>query len=132
MQIRKINSADIKVVTPWYLARGDDFLTDFCPMETGFVVEDTGTLIAVGFLLMTNSKLCFMEYLQTNNNESVAKQGKAIILLTKFLEKLSKELGFKVILGLTPEDHLSLAQHYERRGALFGKKLMRLIYKRLY
>jgi hypothetical protein len=70
-----------------------------------------------------------MEYLQTNHERSSMSQGKALIFLTKSIEKMAKNMGFSVIIGLVPEDHFSLAEFYLRQKAQIGGKLMRLAYK---
>lgn len=131
IQIRMIQPKEIDEIAPWYAARGDGFLRDWLPTETGFVAHDARGLVAAGFLLLTNSKLCFMEYMNTNPERSEIDQGKGLLKLAWNLEKLSKSMGYKVILGLVPEDHFSLAKFYNRQKARPASKLMRLYYKGL-
>lgn len=130
LNLRSLDLKDLDIIAPWYQARGDGVVVDFLP-DTGFMVEIDSVPAACGFLLLTNSKVCFMEYLQTDNKLSETKQAKALIFLTKSLEKMAKSLGFSVIIGLVPEDHFSLAEFYKRQNAHFGSKLMRLCYKAL-
>jgi hypothetical protein len=131
IQVRQIKSKEIDEISPWYAARGDGFLHDWLPQETGFVAYDARGLVASAFLILTNSKLCFMEYMMTNPDRSEIDQGKGLLKLAFSLEKLSKSMGYKVILGLVPEDHFSLAKFYNRQKARPATKLMRLYYKGL-
>ena len=131
MQIRLIKPEEIAEIAPWYAAKGDGFLDDWLPKDTGFVAHDARGLVASAFLLLTNSKLCFMEYMMTNPERSEIDQGKGLLKLAFSLEKLSKSMGYKVILGLVPEDHFSLAKFYNRQKAKQATKLMRLYYKGL-
>lgn len=131
MQFRRYLPSDEGYVAPWYQAREDAFYSEWLPRDTGFIVEDDKSRLAVGFLLLTNSKMAFMEYLQTNCERTEFEQAKALIFLTRELEKLSKGLGYKVIIGLVPEDHFSLVKYYQKEKAHIGKKLMRLVYKGL-
>ena len=132
MKLRVLQEFDIGVIQPWYEAKGDFLDPDWIPKGTAFIVEDDNKLeLAVGFLLLTNSGICFMEFLATNPDAPEGVQAKALRFLTLELEALSKGLGFSVILGMVPEDHFSLARHYIRQKAFMGKKLMRLFWKRL-
>ena len=131
MHLRRLEPGDVESIRPWYEAKGDFLDDDWIPKGTAFLVEDDYGLLATGFLLLTNSGICFMEFLATNPERSEQEQAKALRFLTLELEALSKGLGFSVILGMVPEDHFSLARHYIRQKAFMGKKLMRLFWKRL-
>ena len=132
MKLRQLQPSDVLEIGPWYEEKGDFLNEEWIPKGTAFVVEDAKSdLIACGFLLLTNSGIAFMEFLATNPKKSELEQGKALRFLTLELEKLSKQLGFQVILGFVPEDHFSLVKHYQRQKAFMGKKLMRLFWKPL-
>jgi hypothetical protein len=129
MQIRKLE--DKELVRSWYEAKGDAPVVNWLAEGSTFIVSDDTTNLAVGSLLLTNSGICFMEHLATNPNVKEFSQAKALRFLAIELEKIAKSLGFKVILGLVPEDHFSLVEFYKRQGALLGSKLMRVTYKYL-
>jgi len=119
------------IVTPWFEAKGDGPAVDWLPETSTYVVFDDEAPVAVGSLLLTNSKLCFMEHLTTDPNSRQITQGKALRFVALALEQIAKSLGFTVILGLVPEDHFPLAEFYKRQGAYLGSKLMRVAYKPL-
>ncbi len=130
MNLRQLQPEDVPLIGTWYEEKGDFLNEEWIPKGTAFVVEDDGPL-ACGFLLLTNSGLAFMEFLATNPKRAEFEQARALRFLTLELEKLSKQLGFQVILGFVPEDHFSLVKHYQRQKAFMGKKLMRLFWKPL-
>lgn len=133
MKIRKLSEQDKHIITSWYEAKGDNPVVHWLPMETSFLISDEkdDKPLACGCLLLTNGGVCFMEFLATNPYIKEFSQAKALRFLAIELEKIAKSLGFKVILGLVPEDHFSLVEFYKRQGALLGTKLMRVTYKYL-
>lgn len=128
MQIRKIDKDDIDTIHPWYQVKGDAAVVAWLPDTTYLVLVDDRP-VACGSLLLTNSGCVFMEHLATNPNESQFTQAKALRFLALELENIAKNSGYKVILGLVPEDHFSLVEFYRRQGAVLGSKLMRVTYK---
>jgi hypothetical protein len=118
------------IIRPWYEAKGDSPVVDWLPTDTTYLVysEDHG-FMAIGALLLTNSKICFLEHVATNKELSEFSQARAMRFVILTLEQLAKNIGFKVILGLVPEDHFSLAEFYIRQKTAFGRKLMRVVYK---
>ena len=131
MKLRKLSDADKHIITPWYAIKGDNPVVDWLPIDTSFLVleDDDDKPLACGSLLLTNGGMCFMEYIATNPYDKEFTQAKALRFLAIELEKIAKSLGFKVILGLVPEDHFSLVEFYKRQGALLGTKLMRVTFK---
>ncbi len=118
------------VIYPWFANKGDAPVVDWLPEQTTYLVhsEDHG-FMAVGALLLTNSKVCFLEHVATNPNLAEISQSRALRFVILTLEQMAKNTGFKVILGLVPEDHFSLAEFYLRQKAKLGSKLMRVTYK---
>jgi hypothetical protein len=130
MRLRLYNKdKDLALVTPWYANKGDQAVVAWLPNGSTFLVEIDGEMVACGSLLLTNSPVVFMEHLVTDPKASELSQGKALRFLAIELEKIAKNLGFAVILGLVPEDHFSLAKFYLRQKAQLGSKLMRVAYK---
>jgi hypothetical protein len=129
MQLRKLKPDDVATVRLWYNAKGDNPVVDWLPDGSTFVCHIGDKLLGCGSLLLTNSGVVFMEYLATNNLESEFTQAKALRFLAIELEKIAKNLGYKVIIGLVPEDHFALVEFYKRQGALIGSKLMRTTFK---
>jgi hypothetical protein len=129
MQLKRFSQLDSGIVRPWYAIKGDAAVVEWLPEGSTFLVMDGDKPLACGSLLLTNSKTVFMEHLATNNSESQFTQAKALRFLAIELEKIAKNLGYKVILGLVPEDHFPLVEFYKRQGALLGSKLMRVTYK---
>jgi hypothetical protein len=118
------------LVTPWYSHKGDSPVVDWLPEGTTYLVHsDDHGFMAIGALLLTNSKVCFLEHVATNPKLSEISQARAMRYVILTLEELAKSIGFKVILGLVPEDHFSLAEFYIRQKTAFGRKLMRVVYK---
>jgi len=132
MKVRALDPVEWPEFRPWYKYRGDELpFDDLVPLQSGFVVEDEKGKLAVGFLIITNSKTALMEFLMTNNERHQLDQAKAITKLALHIEATAKALNFTVIMGFTPEDHDSLGRFYFRQGAARATKLMRLFYKKL-
>lgn len=129
MQLRKLKPEDKALVLPWYSIKGDGAVVEWLPEGSTFLVTINDKPVACGSLLLTNSATVFMEHLATNNEESKFTQARALRFLALELEKIAKTMGFKVILGLVPEDHFSLVEFYRRQGCLISPKLMRVSYK---
>jgi hypothetical protein len=121
-----------ELVAPWFEAKGDGPAVNWLPVGSTYLVNDKDHgLVAIGSLLLTNSKLCFMEHLTTDPSQRQITQGKALRFVVLSLEQIAKSLSYDVILGLVPEDHFALAEFYKRQGAFLGSKLMRVTYKPL-
>lgn len=132
MEIRRLDPAEWESFRGWYRARGDDLPpSDMAPLQSGYVAADERGAVGVGFLILTNSKMALMEFMQTNQDRSEIDQARALTRLAHFIEDTAQKLGFRVILGFVPEDHDTLARFYFRQGAVRAKKLMRLFYKGL-
>lgn len=130
--VRRITLPDLAIVEPWYVARdGAMPRHDLLPMDSGFMFYLNDKPIGVGFLLMTNSKMAIMEWLQTDHTMPIAQQSRMLRHMAIFLEGLAKGLGFTVIMGFVPADHTSLAKFYVRQGAQLAKKASILVYKLL-
>lgn len=120
-----------KIVYPWFYGKGDQAAVDWLPDGTTYLVTSDDEFVACGSLLLTNSKLCFMEHLATDPQARQITQAKALRFIAIQLELIAKTLNYTVILGLVPEDHFSLVEFYKRQGAEMGTKLMRVAYKQL-
>lgn len=121
-----------ELVAPWFEAKGDGPAVNWLPAGSTYLVKDEEHgLTAVGSLLLTNSKLCFMEHLTTDQGQRQITQSRALRFIVLALEQIAKTLNYDVILGLVPEDHFALAEFYKRQGAFLGSKLMRVTYKPL-
>lgn len=131
MKIRKFDKSETELVRPFYAVKGDGSCADWLPEGSSYVVTIDDKIIASGCLLLTNSPMVFIEHLATNPLESQFTQGKALRFLAIELEKIAKNIGFTVILGLVPEDHFSLVEFYRRQGCVASQKLMRIVYKSL-
>lgn len=130
--IRYEPAKHLELVRPWFEAKGDGPAVNWLPESSTYLVEDEEAgIVAVGSLLLTNSKLCFMEHLTCNPEARQITQGKALRFVVLALEQIAKSLGYEVILGLVPEDHFPLAEFYKRQGAFLGSKLMRVAFKPL-
>jgi hypothetical protein len=118
-----------ELIAKWYAAKGDTPVVNWLPDTTYLCFDDKHGFSGVGALLLTNSAVCFLEHIATNQELSETTQAKALRFIVLSLEQVAKNAGYKVILGLVPEDHFSLAEFYKRQGALLGSKLMRIAFK---
>jgi len=118
-----------ELISSWYAAKGDSPVVNWLPDTTYLCFDDKHGFSGVGSLLLTNSAVCFLEHIATNQQLSETTQAKALRFIVLSLEQIAKNAGYKVILGLVPEDHFSLAEFYKRQGALLGSKLMRIAFK---
>jgi predicted N-acetyltransferase YhbS len=135
--VRKLEPHDLHAVHSWFRHReGDRFDVEFLPKSGGFVAESDGALVACGYLMRSyddegRPAMALMEFLQVNHEVSEQAAGRGLLRIALFIEDLSRKLGFRYILGFTPENHFTLAKFYERQGARQYGKLMRLFQKLL-
>lgn len=129
---RQINENDKSEVSGWFKSNGFIEPSDDIKGSIGVIVEKNDTKCAVGWLLPTTSSICFYEWVQTNPKISVYLKSKSVSALTRFMLKTAKELGFRHLMGFTPESNTSLLKFYKNRlGASIGSKSLRSVYKEL-
>lgn len=131
MEIKHLAPDEFKAMSNWYEAAGDTTMLDMVPLNTAWGIFEGETPVAIGVLELTNGPTCYIQALQTNHKLSELTQGKGVNLLTKYLEATAKTLGYKYVWGLVAEDHFTLARYYIKQGALMGRKLMRVFFKKL-
>lgn len=130
--VKRITAGDLDLIRPWYVVRDGEMPSlDLLPMETGFMFYVDNAPVGVGFLLLTNTKLALLEFMQTNHEMPVATQSRVLRHMVLFFEEMAKKIGFAVILGFVPADHVSLAKFYVRQNAALAKKQSILVWKRL-
>lgn len=71
------------------------FAKEFLP-TCGYIAFDKSLLIAAGFLLCTDTNLCFIEYFVSNPTVDWKIRNDAIIMIVEALLEDAKTFGFKV------------------------------------
>jgi hypothetical protein len=128
--VRRAEEADLKEIETWFKARGSALpRRDILPLETSLVVTSDEQLVAFGSLFVTNSKLCLLEYFQTNHKQPRLKQSRGLHQLIMSMQALATSSGASVIMGFVPEDNLALPRLYQRLGAVSNTKKMTLHWK---
>ncbi len=110
MKTRQITASEWPIISAWYTQD----ISIFIGKDTGFVTEHNGELIASGFLVLTNAKFVLMEHLQVNPKVNTIRQGRGILHMVSFLERMSKNMGFKCILGFTAEDNSVIRKMHKK------------------
>ena len=64
----------------------------------GIMIEREGKPLIAGFLYVTNSDICWMEWIVSDPTQK--NKSEAIALLISSLEKWGKDAGFKVVLSI--------------------------------
>lgn len=89
---------------------------------TGIMIEDgEGNDCCAGFIYMTNSRVCWMEYIVSNPKiKGKPKRRKMLERLIDELSKYAKSLGYYWI--FTTLKNESLINHYKSQGFIEGTK----------
>jgi hypothetical protein len=73
----------------------------------GIIIQDEGIDICAGFLYLTNSKLCWLEYIVSNPEYKNKENRKIAISLTiKRLCEIAKEIGYEAVFTSVKNPHL--------------------------
>lgn len=94
---------------------------DFLPMDgtSGMIVYDGDTPICAGFLYITNSKVCWVDWIISNMNYRDRENRKtALLFLIDSLSNVAANNGAKYIYALIKQP--SLIKRYEQLGFVKG------------
>lgn len=86
--------------------------------EGGVMILKDDIPVCAGFLYMTNSKLCWIEYIVSNPQYKEKDRKEVIRLLIHEISGLAQRKGFKAI--FTSVKNQPLIKHYEACGYIFG------------
>ena len=116
MIVRKYLPKDYGDIEEWY---GD---WGFIPPRSSSITENCYMIdgVAAGFLIKTDTDICFFEGFVTNPKVESNKRSEALNLLTEKLLGIAKDLGFKEIWVLCK--HNSIKQRAERFGFAYHGK----------
>jgi hypothetical protein len=119
MEIRKLQRNDYdEILTKWWAdwkwtAPNREFLPD--DGEGGLIVYDGEEPICAGFIYVTNSKVCWVDWIVSNRNYTKKPERKeALNLLIESLTELCKKSGAKFVYALLKNQ--SLVSVYEEIG----------------
>lgn len=114
MNIRLVNDSDYDMLCGWW----DDWgwtppQKDFLP-TIGVVVEE----VAAGFLYVTNSKVCWVDWIISDKNYRGEDRDDIINVVLASLEEISKDYDAKFLYALIK--HKKLMEKYEAMGYVKG------------
>lgn len=123
LDIRVLSDTDYdNILVDWWAqwdweAPSKDFLPD--NGKGGFIVYDSDTPICAGFMYMTNSKVCWVDWIVSNKEYREKPYRKeAITLLIDTLTNVGKNMGCKYVYALIK--HGNLIKTYEELGYVKG------------
>jgi hypothetical protein len=123
--IRKLNDTDYDYILSlwWKDWRWTPPLKNFLPDngKGGVIIFDKDVPICAGFLYITNSDVCWVDWIissRTYTNKPIRKQ--AIKLLIETLTIAAKDIGFKYCYSLIKNE--SLINAYQELGFIKGSK----------
>lgn len=88
---------DYDTVNSWFVAQTDKTFPKRHLSNLGFVVKG----VAAGFLVITNTSVCFMEPFIANPRASEQDRDKALTMIIKRLENAAKAAGMTLVYGIT-------------------------------
>ena len=126
MTIRPITDSDYDALCGWWKDWGwTPVEKDFLP-DTGYVVENEGEMICAGYLYLTNSKVCWVDWIVSNKQ---IKEGRkeGLSLLVSGLTEAAKATGARYSYALIK--HIGLTQTYlslgYQEGDSYSKELIK-------
>lgn len=109
LKIRELKEEDYSTLCDWW--KWHRF--PIPPMEIlpdnglgGLMVEVDGIDICAGFLYLTNSKICWIEYIVSNPSYREENRKEVIKTLIERLSEIAKNLGFKVVYSSVVNENL--------------------------
>lgn len=115
LNIRKLNKKDLDTAKKWWskwpewVAPPDDFLPD-----TGIVVESNNKPVVIGFIYLTNAKVCLLEWIISDPEYRQDDRQSLIELLIIGAENMVKELDYKYMFSVCK--HKNLINTHEKLG----------------
>lgn len=100
MTLRRFKPADLLDIDDWYTQwkMAPPFGGNVPPV--GYIIPG----VAAGFLGQTDFQVAFIEGLIANPRANKDERDDALNLIVSTIERTAKELGFKIIVGLTQRD----------------------------
>ena len=98
--VKNYNDSYYSQLQNWCEDRGFDAPDKEMLSDIGFIIPD----VCVGFLYLTNSKVCYLETILSNPNSSDALRDSSIDLIVEALIQKATILNYKLILSVTKLD----------------------------
>lgn len=86
---------------------------EYLPVN-GVVILDGTEKVAMGFLYLTDSLICWMENIVSNKNADKASRSNGVDLLISQITSLAKEKGYNVV--MTSINHKGLMTRLDKNG----------------
>ena len=103
LSIRPLVKSDLEHLHNWWESWGwPRVTTDLLPLDGlgGLMVYKGETLIAAGFLYLTNSKVAWLEWIISNKKYRDKDKRVALELLISSLEEVARQQGFKIVISI--------------------------------
>lgn len=132
LNLRILEESDYENMCSWWRWwRWPEVCKDVLPMNGtgGLMVCKGDTLIAAGFLYMSNSRVCWMDWIVSNPEYRDKDRKDAIGMLVNGLEDVAKAQGYTVIISIARNK--SLINIHEQLGYTVDKNPSYEISKKL-
>lgn len=128
MSLRRMMIEDNAVIEGWYEAKGE-MAPPWYARDFGFIVELNGKPAGCGWLLRTMTKTAFCEFFQTDPGLPEITQARVLRQLAQSSIVIANKLGFRLLIGIVPEDKKGLGRYYMGLGSVSTGKKFHIYYK---
>jgi hypothetical protein len=103
LNVRELKEQDWDILPQWWDKwKWPVMSRDMLPMNGlgGLIVYKEDTLIAAGFLYLSNSKVVWLDWIISNPDYKESDRKEALTLLINSLEQVAKQQGYDIIISI--------------------------------
>lgn len=123
LQVRALQESDWEDLQSWWKWwRWPEVSKETLPLNGlgGLMVYKGDTLVAAGFLYLSNSKVAWLDWIVSNPEYKEKDRKQAIELLINSLEEVAKQQDYNIIISITRSKHLIEA--HKKLGYMVDEK----------
>lgn len=117
LKVRALQESDWETLQSWWNAwKWPVMNKDLLPLDGcgGLVVYKNNTVIAAGFLYLSNSKVAWLDWIISNADYKEKDRREALELLILSLEDVAKQQGYSIIISIAR--HRGLINTHKKLG----------------